>query len=147
MLRKNDEKSAKIKVFGYPKPSQNPSKTPPKSMFQQTCDFSSIFASKSLCSKSADIDFVLVFTIQNGSRTFFFELLFACIFDPKNLPKTFRNHARAASKTFLKMHCFFTSVCKRLGLHFKASWTPRWNRVRHFAFQKLTTVDLGSLLK
>ena len=82
------KKSAKIKVFGYPKPSQNPSKTPPKSMFQQTNDFSSIFASKSLCSKSADVDFVLVFTIQNGSRTFFFKLLFAWIWGPKNLPKT-----------------------------------------------------------
>jgi len=89
LLRKNDEKSAKIKVFGYPKPSPNPSKTPPKSMFQQTCDFSSIFASKSLCSKSADIDFVLVFTVQNGSRTFFFMLLFAWIWDPKNHPKTY----------------------------------------------------------
>ena len=65
----------------------------------------------------------------------------------KTFRKPFENHARAASKSFLKMHCFFTSVCKRLGLHFKASWTPRWSQVRHFAFQKLTTVVFGGLLK
>ena len=37
--RKNDEKNAKIKDFGLPKPSQNPSKILPKSMFQKTCKF------------------------------------------------------------------------------------------------------------
>ena len=49
----------------------NPSKTPPKSMFQQTCDSSSILARKNLCRRSADIDFVLVFPIRNGSWTIF----------------------------------------------------------------------------
>ena len=58
LLRKNDAKSAKIKDFGLPKPSQNPSKTLPKMQSQQTCDFSTIFARKSLCRESADIDFV-----------------------------------------------------------------------------------------
>ena len=47
----------------------------------------------------------------------------------------FKNHARAASKYFLKTHCFFTSVFKCLGLDF-GSWTPRWSQVRHFAFPK-----------
>ena len=107
LLRKIIEKNAKIEVFSCPKPSPNPCKTPPKSMFQQTCDFSSIFVRKSLCSKSADIDFVLVFTIQNGSRTFFFELLFACIFDPKNLPKTSRKPCPGGFKILLENALFF----------------------------------------
>ena len=38
------EKMTKIMDFGLPKPSQNPSKMPPKSHFQKTCDFSSIFS-------------------------------------------------------------------------------------------------------
>ena len=52
-------------------------------------DFSSIFVSKSLCRKSADIDFVLVFAILFACRPFFCESLFACIFGPNNVPKTF----------------------------------------------------------
>ena len=119
MLRKNDEKSAKIKVFGYPKPSQNPSKTPPKSMFQQTCDFSSIFASKSLCSKSADIDFVLVFTVQNGSRPFFFKLLFAWIWDPKKHPKTSLKPCPGDPKIDLENMLFFH-------IDFFAFWLRFW---------------------
>ena len=88
LLRKNIEKNAKVEDFGLPKPSQNPSKMPLKSMSQQTCDLSSIFASKSLCRKSADIDFVLVFPILFACRTLFFKSLLAWIFGPKNLPKT-----------------------------------------------------------
>ena len=88
MTSKNIEKGAKIEDFGFPNPSQNPSKILSKSMSQKTCDFSSIFVRKMLCCQNADIDSVLVFTIQNGSRTFFFKLLFACIFAPKNLSKT-----------------------------------------------------------
>ena len=42
-LRKNIEKSVKIEDFGLPKPSQNPPKTPPKSMSQKTSKFSLIF--------------------------------------------------------------------------------------------------------
>ena len=38
---KNIEKSAEIKEFGRPKPSQNPAKTPSKSTSQKTCNFSS----------------------------------------------------------------------------------------------------------
>ena len=41
--RKNIEKNAKIEDFGLPKPSQNPPKTPPKSMSQKTSKFSLIF--------------------------------------------------------------------------------------------------------
>ena len=41
--RKNIEKSVKIEDFGLPKPSQNPPKTPPKSMSQKTSKFSLIF--------------------------------------------------------------------------------------------------------
>ena len=37
------ENNVKIEDFGLPKPSQNPPKTPPKSMFQKTSKFSSIF--------------------------------------------------------------------------------------------------------
>ena len=87
-LRKNIEKSAKIKEFGLPKPFQNPSKTPLKTMFQQTCDFSAIFMRKRLCRKSADIDFVLVFPILFACRTLFFKSLLAWILGPENLPKT-----------------------------------------------------------
>ena len=110
MLRKNDEKSAKIKVFGFPKPSQNPSKTPPKSMSQQTCDFSSIFVRKILCCQNADIDSVLVFTNQNGSRTLFFKSLFASIFDPKNLPKTLPKPGPNPLKIDAKNVLFFNIV-------------------------------------
>ena len=87
-LRKNIEKSVKIEDFGLPKPSQNPLKIHLKSRFQKTCDFSSIFALKTLCCKSADIDFVLVFPILFACRALFFKSLYASIFDPKNLPKT-----------------------------------------------------------
>ena len=37
------EKYGKIKDFGFPKPFQNPFKMPPKSIFQKTYNFSSIF--------------------------------------------------------------------------------------------------------
>ena len=39
--RKNIEKSAKIEDFGFPKPSQNPSKILPKSMSKKTYNFHS----------------------------------------------------------------------------------------------------------
>ena len=39
--RKNTEKNTKIKDFGFPKPFQNPSKMPSKSMSYKTCIFSS----------------------------------------------------------------------------------------------------------
>ena len=55
---------------------------------EKTCIFSSILAPKTLCCKSADIDFVSVFPIQNGSRALFFKFLFVCILGPKKLPKT-----------------------------------------------------------
>ena len=119
MLRTNDEKSAKIEDFGFPKPSQNPSKTPPKSMSQQTCDFSSIFASKSLCRKSADIDFVLVFTVLVACRTLFCESLFACIFGPKNLTKTFPkrspNPLKIDAKNVLVFNIDFLRFGRRFG--------------------------------
>ena len=87
LLRKNIEKSAKIKDFGLSKPSQNPSKMPRKSHSQKACIFSLIFARKTLCCKSANIDFVSIFPIRNGSRARFFKSLLACIFGPKNLLK------------------------------------------------------------
>ena len=55
LLRKIIEKNAKIEDFGLSKPSQNPSKTLPKSMFPKTYNFSSIFARKMTCCKSANI--------------------------------------------------------------------------------------------
>ena len=88
-------------------------------MFQQTNDFSSIFASKSLCSKSADIDFVLVFTIQNGSRTFFFMLLFAWIWDLKKHPKTYKKPCPGDPKIDLENMLFFN-------IDFFAFWLRFW---------------------
>ena len=43
MTSKNHRKNAKIEDLGLPKPAQNPVKMLPKTMSQQTCDFSSIF--------------------------------------------------------------------------------------------------------
>ena len=41
-IEKTSKKMRKSRILGFPKPSQNPSKTPPKSMSQKICDFSSI---------------------------------------------------------------------------------------------------------
>ena len=107
MLRKIIEKNAKIEDFGLPKPSQNLPKTPPKSMSQQTSDFSVILTRKSLCRKSADIDFVLVFPILFACRTLFLKSLLAWILGPKNLPKTYRKRRPDPSKIDAKNMWFF----------------------------------------
>ena len=70
---------------------QDPPKIHLKSRFQKTCDFSSIFALKTLCCKSADVDFVLVFPILFACRALFFKSLFACIFAQTNSSKTLQN--------------------------------------------------------
>ena len=105
-LRKNIEKNA-IEDFGFPKPPQKPSKTPPKSMSQQTCDFSAIFARKNHCCKSADIDFVSVFPILFACWALFFQSLLACIFGPKNQPKTLPKRRPNPLKIDAKSVLFF----------------------------------------
>ena len=121
MLRKNIEKSAKIKDFGFPKPPQNPPKIHSKSMSQKTCDFSLIFVRFLLLVARANIDFVLVVTIQNGSRMFFFKLLFAWIWGPKNLPKTLEKRCPNPYKIDPKNVLFFN-------IDFFGFW-PRFRRV------------------
>ena len=83
-----------------------------------------------LCSQNADIDFVLVFTIQNGSRTFFFKLLFAWIWDPKNLPKTLEKRCPNPYKIDPKNVLFFNIDFSGFGLDFGGSWAskmePSW---------------------
>ena len=118
MLRKNIEKSAKIEDFGSPKPSQNPPKMPSKSMYPKTYDFSSIFVQKMLCCKSADIDFVLVFTVFYACRTLFFKSLFACIFGSKNLPKTLPKRRPSPSKIDAKNVLFCNIDFWRFGRRF-----------------------------
>ena len=101
--------------------SQNHAQTLPKSMSQKTYDFSSIFVRKMLCCQNADIDSVLVFTVQNGSRTFFFKLLFAWIWGPKNLPKTLEKRCPNPYKIDPKNVLFFN-------IDFFGFW-PRFRRV------------------
>ena len=97
----------KINGFGLPNPSQNEVKILLKSTFQKTWDFSPIFVRFLLLVARANIDFVLVFTIQNGSRTFFFKLLFAWIWGPKNLPKTLEKRCPNPYKIDPKNVLFF----------------------------------------
>ena len=108
--------------FGFPKPSQNPFKIQLKSMSQKLCDFSSIFPEKMLCRKSADIDFVLVFPIRNGSRTIFFKSLLACVFGPKNLPKTLPKRGPNPSKIDVKNVLFFNLDFWRFRPRFRSLW-------------------------
>ena len=106
--------------FGIPKPSQNPFKIQLKSMSQKLCDFSSIFPEKMLCRKSADIDFVLVFPIQNGSRTLFFTSLFLRIFGLTSLEKTLRKPGPNPSKIGAKNMLF-------LSIGFLGCGPPFWS--------------------
>ena len=94
--------------FGLPKHSQNRPKIHSKAMSQKTCDFSSNLARKMLCCNTADIDFVLVFPIQNGSRTFFFTSLFLRIFGLKSLQKTLRKPGPNPSKKCAKNMLFLS---------------------------------------
>ena len=91
-----------------------------ESMSPKKCDFSSIFVRKILCCQNADIDSVLVFTIQNGSRTFFFKLLFAWIWGPKNHPKTSQKPCPGDPKIDLENVLFFN-------IDFFAFWPRFWS--------------------
>ena len=73
-----------------------------------------------LCCQNADIDSVLVFTIQNGSRTFFFKLLFAWIWGPKNHPKTSQKPCPGDPKIDLENVLFFN-------IDFFAFWPRFWS--------------------
>ena len=97
----------KIKDFGFPNLSQYESKMPSKSMSQNTCELSSIFARKMLCHKCADITFVLRFTLLFACRALFFKSLFACILRPKNLPKTLPKRRPNPLKINVKNVLFF----------------------------------------
>ena len=83
---------------------------PSKSMFQKTWDFSGIFARKMLRCKSVNINKTLVFSNQNGSRTFFFASLFAWIFRAKNHPKTSQKPCPDPSKIDAENVLFFNIV-------------------------------------
>ena len=110
MLRKNIEKSAKIKDFGFPKPSQNLFKIHPKSspkkhaifhrFLLETCFVAtvptSIFYWFLQC-------FLLVghFSLNRFLHEFSVQ---------KTYQKPFQNEARTPPKSMLKMCCFSTSI-------------------------------------
>ena len=98
LLRQNDEKSAKIEIFGFPQPPQKPSKMPAKSMSRQACDFLAIFARKMLCCKNVGINSGQLKLWFRGHKTFFCTSPFVCIFGPKNLPKTLPKRGPSPSK-------------------------------------------------
>ena len=107
MLRKNIEKSAKIKDFGSPKPPQNPPKIHPKSMSQKTNNFSSIFARILMFVARASIKKSCAHAVFCWCFTQFSVSLLACIFGLKNLPKTLPKQGPNPSKIDAKnMLCF-----------------------------------------
>ena len=101
------EKTAKIEVFGFPKPSQNPSKIPLKSMSPKTCIVSSIFARFLQFAAKADSGSDPVGMMFCAHQTIFFKLLFALIFGPKKHPKTSLKPCPGDSKTPLENALFF----------------------------------------
>ena len=92
-------------------------------------NFCSIFAFLLLVAR-ANIDFVLVFTVQNGSRTFFFKLLFAWIWDQKNHPKTSQKPCPGDPKIDLENVLFFNIDFFAFWSDFGGSWAsnlePSW---------------------
>ena len=106
-----------LKVLA-PQTLPKPHKIPSKSMFQKTWDFSGIFARKKLSCKSVNINKTLVFSNQNGSRTFFFASLFAWIFKPKNHPKTSQKPCPDPSKIDAENVLFFNIVFFGFGPRF-----------------------------
>ena len=123
LLRKNIEKSAKIDDFGLPKPSPNPPKIHSKSRYPEKClffiDVCSIFLFF-LSSISLKYAFYL------GKTTIFKVfakiaiLQFACIFGPKNLPKTLPKRGPNPSKIDAKNVMFFN-------IDFFAFWPRFWS--------------------
>ena len=126
-------KNRKIVDFSLPKLSQNPTEMPLKSMSQKTCDFSSIFDLRTVCCKSADINFVLVFPILFACRTLFFKSLLACLLAPKNLSKPLPKRCPNPSKIDAKNVLFLVSLFSGFGLDFGGSWAsklqPCWGTV------------------
>ena len=110
----------------------NHAKTSPKTMSQQTCDFSKIFARKNLCRKRADIDFVLVFPILFACRTLFFKSLLAWILGPENISKTTPKPPPSRPKIDAKNASFFNidffgfwgRFWRVLGLQLGAKFAP-----------------------
>ena len=91
LYRKNIEKNAKIKDFGLPNPSQNPSEILPKSRFQKTSIFSELFDNFFLILKTSKpwkyqfyLGKIIIFKVF--AKIVFLQL--SCIFGQKNLPKT-----------------------------------------------------------
>ena len=120
MLRKNIEKSAKIEVFGLPKPSQNPPKTAPKTCSQKTCKFSWFFARFFYFAAMADSGSDPLGMVFCAHQTIFFKLLFACIFGPKNLPKTLPKQRPNPLKIDAQNVLFFN-------IDFFTSWPRFWS--------------------
>ena len=112
------EKTAKIEVFGFPKPSQNPSKIPLKSMSPKTCIVSSIFARFLQFAAKADSGSDPLGMVFCAHQTIFPKLLFAWIFGPKNLLKTLPKQGPNPSKIDAKNVLVFS-------IDFFAPW-PRF---------------------
>ena len=107
LLRKNEAKSAKIEDLGLPKPLQNPSKTPPKSRFEKTSLFASIFAGFSLLTAKAEPQNSCAQPVFCWLFAHFGLSLLACIFGAKNIPKTLPKPRPSPSKIDVKNALFF----------------------------------------
>ena len=94
-------------------------------MSRKTCDFSQIFVRKMFCCASADINFALVFTVFFACRTLFFVSLFACILDPKNLPKTLPKRGSNPSKIDVKNVLFYNIDFFGFWPQVGRSWRPK----------------------
>ena len=94
-------------------------------MSRKTCDFSQIFVRKMFCCASADINFALVFTVFFACRTLFFVSLFACILDPKNLPKTLPKWGSNPWKIDVKNVLFFNIDFFGFWPQVGGSWRPK----------------------
>ena len=113
--------------------SQNLPKIVPKCS-QSRCpkvhEFFNDFCFKKLRCASANIDFVSVFTILLACRTLFFESVFSCNFDPKNLSQTFPKRGPNPSKIDAKNVLFFNIDFVMFVFDFGASWAsklePSW---------------------
>ena len=120
MLRKNIEKNAKIKDFGFPKPCQNPPKIHLKSRFQKTYNFSSIFARVLMLVARASIKKTCAHAVFCWCFTQFSVSLLACIFDAKTLLKTLPKRGPNPSKIDAENVLFFN-------IDFLGFWPRFWS--------------------
>ena len=123
--RKNIEKSAKIKDFGLPKPSQNPFKIELKSMSQKTCDSYRFLLEKRFVTKvptSISYWFLQYFLLVGH---FFLNRFWHAFLVPKTSQKPLQNEARTLEKSMPKTCRFLTSIFLGVGLDFGGSWAPK----------------------